>query len=196
MAYIGEGKVLLFGGWEGSCDGETWLYDLSDSTWTNKAPATSPPARADHAMAYLGGDRVLLFGGLEDIWEPPLGDTWVYDLSDNTWTEQAPAAAPSAREWHAMAYLGRGQALMFGGFDYDGPNGETWVYDLSDNSWTEQASVAGPSPRYGHAMAALDGDQVLLFGGEPPGVGLSVETWLASGFGVPPFRVYLPLVLK
>ena len=43
-------------------------------------------------MAYLGGDQVLLFGG-----ELPSGssdETWVYDLSDNTWTSQVLATVP------------------------------------------------------------------------------------------------------
>ena len=44
-------------------------------------------------MASLGGDQVLLFGGYGGAWS---GETWVYDLSANTWTNKAPAAAPSA----------------------------------------------------------------------------------------------------
>ena len=63
-------------------------------------------------MASLGGDQVLLFGGLDGLIN---GETWVYDLSANTWTNQAPAAAPSARLAHAMASLGGDQVLLFGG---------------------------------------------------------------------------------
>ena len=65
-------------------------------------------------MAYLGGDQVLLFGGYDGSGYN--GETWVYDLSANTWTNQAPAAAPSARDRHAMAYLGGDQVLLFGGW--------------------------------------------------------------------------------
>ena len=63
-----------------------------------------------HAMASLGGDQVLLFGG-EDAAGLD-GETWVYDLSANTWTEKALSGGPSARKWHAMAYLGEDRALL------------------------------------------------------------------------------------
>ena len=138
MAYLGGGQVLLFGGLRpGGFDDETWVYSLGTNTWTEQAPAAkvrpersersewaAPSARADHAMAYLGGDQVLLFGGNDGDWD---GETWVYDLSDNTWTDQAPAAAPSARFKPAMALLGANQVLLFGGHDAGGYNGETWL---------------------------------------------------------------------
>jgi N-acetylneuraminic acid mutarotase len=139
---------------------------------------------------------VLLFGGYgHPGGDPYFDDTWVYDLSDNMWTEQAPAFAPSAREWHALAYIGGDQVLLFGGDAVPATFGDTWVYDLSDNNWTEQASAAGPSPRYGHAMASLGGGQMLLFGGRENSGWWNDETWLATG-SLAPVRVYLPLVLK
>jgi len=127
-------------------------------------------------MAPLGGDQVLLFGGQEGSGISN-GETWVYDLSANSWTNQTPASGPSARYGHAMATLGGDQVLLFGGQDDSGYNGETWVYDLSANSWTNQAPVDAPSARFYPAMAYLGGDQVLLFGGFD-GSGLSGETWV------------------
>jgi len=198
MAYIGGVQVLLFGGADADYDGETWVYNLSANTWTNQAPAIAaangaalydgPPGRYIHAMASLGGDQVLLFGGRADAC--CYGDTWTYDLSDNTWTNQAPAASPSARYGLAMASLGGDQVLLFGGFNNSGWNGETWVYDLSANTWTNQSPAVaaangaalydGPSARWIHAMASLGGDQVLLFGGfSGPYLG---DTWLATEF--------------
>ena len=194
MASLGGDQVLLFGGYGGSLNGDTWVYDFSANTWTNKAPAPAPSARYSHAIAYLGGDQVLLFGGRDGSY---YGDTWVYDLSDNTWTEQAPAAAaangaplpfgsgthaalydgPPARYGHAMAPLGGDQVLLFGGGGTSNLLGDTWVYDLSDNTWTRQALRAGPSPRVSSAMAYLCGDQVLLFGGELTS-GRNGETWV------------------
>ena len=145
-------------------------------------------------MATLGGDQVLLFGGYDAGGLDGLdGETWVYDLSANTWTEMAPAAAPSARYYHAMASVGGDQVLLFGGGDYD-HCGDSWVYDLSANTWTEMAPAAAPSPRSGHAMATLGGDAVLLFAGYD-GVGTYGDTWLAADF-YRPYRVYLPLVIN
>jgi len=124
MASLGGDQVLLFGGEDGSYDDETWVYDLSDNTWTQKSPAAKPSARYTHAMASLGGDQVLLFGGYDGSNDD---ETWVYDLSDNTWTLKSPATKPSARVYHAMTSLGGDQVLLFGG--NDGPfDDETWVY--------------------------------------------------------------------
>jgi len=207
MAYLGGDQVLLFGGVDESpnvYNGETWVYDLSANTWTNQAPITGPSPRGGHAMAYLGGDQVLLFGG-EDGSSSFRDDTWVYDLSANTWTNQAPATSPSARRYHTMASLGGDQVLLFGGWKEGyGVFGDTWVYDLSANTWTNQALVssrsaaewtaAAPSARTDLAMASLGGDRVVLFGGHDAG-GDNSETWLATGFFTP-VRVYLPVVAK
>jgi hypothetical protein len=127
MAYIGSKQALLFGGNSGSGpDNETWVYDLSGSAWTQKAPATKPSARLYHTMAYLGGDQALLFGG--SVASSANDETWVYDLSDNTWTLRSPATKPSARFFHAMAHIGGDQVLLFSGNDGSfGPN-ETWVF--------------------------------------------------------------------
>jgi len=192
MAWVGGDRVLLFGGHDGSYipNGETWVYDLSDNTWTNLAPAVGPSARHGHAMTYLGGDQVLLLGGMDPTLD---GDTWVYDLSENTWTNQAPAASPSARYGHAMTYLGGDQVLLFGGYDDGGNNGETWVYDLSANTWTNQAPAVGPSARQHPAMVSLGQDRVLLFGGWDGNY--SDETWLATGF-CSCHRTYLPVVVR
>ncbi len=119
MTYLGGDQVLLFGGLTSSGpNDETWGYDPSANTWTQKSPTTSPSARVFHAMAYIGGDQVLLFGGLTSS---GLNDeTWVYDLSDNTWTQMSPVGGtkPSARV-HAMAYIGGNQVLLFGGWTGD-----------------------------------------------------------------------------
>ncbi len=168
MAYIGGDQVLLFGGLGAVGAGfdrsdETWVYDLSDNTWTQRFPPTKPSARLFHAMANIGGDQVLLFGGSDDPSGNGSDETWVYDLSDNTWTLKSPASKPPGRHSHAMASIGGDQVLLFSG----GPsNDETWVYDLSDNSWTQKFPLTKPYARFIHAMAYMEGDQVLLFGGQ------------------------------
>jgi len=79
-----------------------------------QAPSTSP--RRFFGMAYIGDDKVLLFGG-ED-WIVGVNDeTWLYDLSAGTWTQKNPASKPSARKYHAMAYIGDDKILLHGGSD-------------------------------------------------------------------------------
>ncbi|KAA0230176.1 T9SS C-terminal target domain-containing protein [candidate division KSB1 bacterium] len=174
MAYIGGDQVLLFGGilTSFSSDGETWVYDLNDNAWTQKAPAASPSPRESHAMAYIGGDQVLLFGGYTGVYS---NDTWLYDLSENTWTQRFPSASPSGRVEHGMVYLGDDQLLLFGGVNIGGSrDNETWIYDLSDNAWSQKFPPTSPSPRYDQAMAYIGDDQVLLFGGYEE----NDETWV------------------
>jgi hypothetical protein len=120
-------------------------------------------------MAYIGGDQVLLFGGMV----PNNDETWVYDLSADTWTQQSPSSHPSARWGHAMAYIGGDQVVLFGGWD-NAADSETWVYDLSANTWTQQFPASHPSARFSSAMAYIGGDQVLLFGG----LAFDDETWV------------------
>jgi hypothetical protein len=167
MAYIGDDKVLLYGG--NGAGVETWIYDLSDNTWTLKNPATNPSARNLHAMAWLGDDKVLLFGGAGSV------GTWVYDLSENTWTPKSPAIEPSGRYTHAMSSIGGDQVVLFGGQSF---NDETWVYDLSDNNWTLKNPASKPIARAYHGMASLGGDKVLLFGGVGQSIPLLGDTWV------------------
>ncbi len=163
MANIVGDQVLLFGGWYGTYDGETWMYDLSANTWVQKSPTNKLSARSHDAMANIGGDQVLMLSGGTEY-----NETWLYDLSANTWTLKNLVGGPNPllRQNHAMASIGGDQVLLFGGNDgaYDN---ETWVYDLSANTWTLMNPMSGikPSPRYTHAMANIGGDQVLLFGG-------------------------------
>lgn len=158
MAYIGDDKVLVFGGEFG----ETWVYDLSDNNWTQKITTSTPSTRFYHAMARVGDDQVLLYGGSADLFSViPLNETWVYDLSDNTWTLESPSANPSGRVQHTMASLGGGQALLFGG---DGSGNDTWVYDLSANTWTLKTPAISPGGAVGLAMANIGGDMAALFG--------------------------------
>ncbi|MBM3234711.1 hypothetical protein FJZ31_00250 [Candidatus Poribacteria bacterium] len=185
MAYIGGDGVLLFGGYDGSNEiDETWLYDLSDNTWNKQDDepnwgGTKPSARDTHAMAYIGGDRILLFGGLGSDDLTKLGDTWVYDLSDNTWTNKEPSGSPLARSEHAMAYFGGNQAILFGGHSSPGGyQGDTWVYDVNSNLWTTKNPSASPDVRGRHAMAYIGGDGALVFGGYNGATGRFNDTWV------------------
>ena len=96
MARIGDDKAVVFTG------SETWVYDLSDNNWTQMSPLSSPPSRVWATMAYLGDDQAILFGGeTGNFPRTPYGDTWIYDLSDDTWTEYVDSPHPTARSYPA-----------------------------------------------------------------------------------------------
>lgn len=163
MAYIGDDQVLLFGGAYTSFLGDTWFFDLGDTTWFQLNPTSLPSARLTHAMAYVGGDQVLMFGGLTAAGKND--ETLIFDLSDTAWINLNPASKPSARNMHAMAYIGEGRVLLFGGEDAAGKDDETWLFDLGDTIWTQLNPASQPSARSMHAMSFIGEDQVLLFGG-------------------------------
>jgi N-acetylneuraminic acid mutarotase len=186
MAYIGGDRVLLFGGRKtDTTDDETWVYDLSDDTWSQKSVSPRPGVRRCHTMAYIGGDKVLLFGGEWGIYFLR-DDTWVYDLSDNSWTQQAPASKPSARWGPVMDYLGDDRVMLFGGDGSGGLQNDTWVYDLSEGDWTEDLNTSQPSARKEHGLAAtsmVGPASMVLFGGYDGSN--DDETWVFGGGDYP-----------
>jgi hypothetical protein len=152
---------------------ETWTYDISDNVWTKKNPPACPSARHGAGMAAVwNDDKVVLFGGYNDT-SRAMGDTWVYDLSDDRWYEKAPASKPSPRYFTALATrYGDDKVLLFGGFSDD-----TWVYDLGDDLWTLQTPSHRPATRMAPGMATVARtDKTVLFGGEYADV--YQETWV------------------
>jgi hypothetical protein len=97
-------------------------------------------------MAYIGGDQVVLFGG----WDSPStndDETWVYDLSDNIWTQDTSTTRPSARGYHTLCETsmdGSTYPVMFGGNEIVAFDDETWTY-----SWVDQELVTVTKP---HAL--------------------------------------------
>ncbi|NUN08927.1 MAG: T9SS type A sorting domain-containing protein [Ignavibacteriaceae bacterium] len=162
MAYIGDDKILLFGGYTGSKNGETWIYDLSANTWEQKSPSTSPGAREYHAMAYLGGDQVLLFGG--DIeGQSHTSTTFIYDLSENTWTELSPANVPEGRRWHEMSYIADGKVILSGGQRSTSTYiSDVWLFESSTGDWTVKSNP-GFAPAF-HSLCFIGDDKVLMAG--------------------------------
>jgi len=192
MAAIpGTNKVLLFGGnWNLN---DTWVYDGLSETWNYIIPTGSQPSgRYGHAMAAIPGtDQVVLFGGQDSSGYKD--DTWVYDLSDVTWTPKTQNPKPSARYWHAMASIwGTDKMVLFGGGNSTFYNDDTWIYDLKNNTWTDKTPsprpISYPPSSYGHTIAGVYGmDRVMLFGGR---INTSPwhndETWI--------YRHFLPTI--
>jgi N-acetylneuraminic acid mutarotase len=130
MAPLG-GKLVLFGGMDGSENvlSDTWTWD--GSTWTALA-AIGPPARQQALMATLGG-AIVLFGG-NDIGAPggstTYADTWTFDGS--TWTEVA-STGPALQ---AMASVSGPAVLAVD------QAGGTWTFD--GMTWTSLSVATLP----------------------------------------------------
>jgi hypothetical protein len=174
-------KVLLFGGQSipaGSIHlSDTWVYDFSNNSWVQKSPTNKPGVRKNHAMASVwGDDKVVLYGGTSGV--DSMNDIWVYDLSDDKWTEKT--EGPLGSRDHAMATIdGDDKVLIVAGVYQNGMNynylNETWAYDLSDDQWIPKAD--SPFACWGLGMASIDGtSKYVVFGGVPGN--WDNETWL------------------
>lgn len=166
---------LMFGG--GPLNfADTWLLDAQTKTWLkviDDADLNAPAGRAEvgNSMVYDKHNNVfILFGGM--CADPKLnrcdrgvslGDTWVYDIATNTWTEMYPTVSPSARERHSLVYDEVNQiTLLFGGRTCavkgcaDGILlNDVWAYDYATNTWSAIPSDSDPQPvpRFLAAMA-------------------------------------------
>jgi hypothetical protein len=88
MDYIGEGKIVMFGGHyifgkDTYPNTVAWWYDATTHTWIDYKidESTVIQGRQEHKMAYLGNGKVLMFGGFyvdddKNFIFPP--ETWEY----------------------------------------------------------------------------------------------------------------------
>jgi hypothetical protein len=175
MAYdAATGTVVLFGGLgDGEVLGDTWTWN--GTTWTQQHPAASPPSRQGATMVYdAATGTVVLFGGYGPQGPDPgyLDDTWTWN--GTTWTQQHPAASPSARRLSTMAYdAATGTAVLFSGTTSSTSLGDTWTWD--GTTWTQQYPAASPPAQVGASMAydAATGTAVLF--------GTKRGTWTWNG---------------
>ncbi|MCI4345796.1 MAG: PKD domain-containing protein [Thermoplasmata archaeon] len=164
------GAVLLFGG-QGTSGylSDTWSW--SAGVWTNLSAfsAAVPTARATASLAFDGANDTnasILFGGFSAT--GVINDTWIWQPGSG-WTQLAPTASPSPREFSAMGYDASLAALVLFGGRAACTSGvcdsaETWEW--YSGSWWKILSPSSPSGRYG---AFFSGDpaagEMLLFGG-------------------------------
>jgi hypothetical protein len=176
-------KTILFGGWSGNAGltSDTWIYDSQTNLWTEVFPNTAPEIRQSYAMYYDPiFQKVILFGGYKDPL-PHYNDTWVYNYSNNTWTELYPSTSPSGRYGSKMVYDPINErAILFGGRSTSIMD-DTWIYYYGNNTWTELNTTGSPDTRYWHGMAYDSQNQkVIVFGGRHEGApGQAIEdTWI------------------
>ena len=185
------GNIVLFGGTTinnpngtGVFFNDTWTWD--GTTWTEQFPPVSPPARTGYGnMVYDAATQtVVLFGGSNIAGVAgSLNDTWTWNGVAKTWTQQNPAASPSAR-LAPMAYdAATHTVVLFGGSGNGGAAyGDTWTWN--GTTWTQRFPTSAPSARAEPAMtydAALG--VVVLFGGAVSGFweDSANDTWIWRG---------------
>jgi len=147
-------EVVAFGGYDNADirQNDTWVWSSAARTWSRRAPATAPTARAHHAMAFdAARNEIILFGG-DSAGFVRHNDTWVWNGATSTWTQRTPALSPSPRSSALMVFdSSRGLVVLFGGeTDTDRLN-DAWVWNGTTASWESARSIertrhAAPKP--------------------------------------------------
>lgn len=172
---------------------DLWALDTTTWEWHRQeaspdAPCPSPRDRS--SMVALDDHRLLVYGGA-DAQGRRLDDSWIYDITNQSWTELSPIGKkPSARCSAAMFVLGS-RVLVFGG-DVGSPVGDLWSLrgvipetarkqeghgfveanaspskDSSNIVQWRKVDLPGhpPIPRRGHAVALVKPWGVIICGG-------------------------------
>ncbi|MBK8099421.1 MAG: hypothetical protein IPK26_20120 [Planctomycetes bacterium] len=100
------------------------------------------------------------------------------------WTQLTPAATPSPRRSHAMAFdLLSGGTILYGGLATGNVlSNETWSFD--GTNWTLLTPATTPPARWGHKMVRdTVRNRLVVFGGRSPTITANAnDTWIWNGF--------------
>jgi len=164
---------------EGNSIGDTWTYDFASHAWREiKAP--HPYTVYEQACAYDPDlETMILFAGTDR--EYGTGEkTYTLDLNTETWTDQAPAFAPSPRMGQNMVFdPARHVTWMFAGAPFGSADSELWTYDAAANQWA-QIPKQDPWPsarRFAHFARDSRHDVILMWGGVTATDQVLSDTW-------------------
>ncbi len=160
-----EGKLYLFGGWDGSSFvGRVFSFDPDLNVWEEKS--SLPTARGFSGAAVIGG-KIFVIGGFDG--KSAFSENWMYSPerdhpADSPWNEAAPL--PEGRYTLGLVSLADKIHLIGGKGASDGnfsqmdytPQSDTW--QILDNP------LAGEWYGFG---TALVGTQIFALGGEQDG---------------------------
>lgn len=168
-----NGRMLLFGGDDGTISSELWSYCPATDAWTLIQP-TGPgiAPRYNHTMVWdAARERALVFGGAVLGVAGTSNELWAFTPADLRWSRLAPAGRlPPGRGAHVAVWDPVGdRMLMFGGQFGDAADvyADLWSYSPVTNRW-EALAATGPSPkpRQGHsAVWSPDLERMLVYGG-------------------------------
>jgi hypothetical protein len=174
-------RAVLFGGMEKSQVGlqgipkqDTWEWDPTTQTWTDRTIAGDKPTpRFGHAMAYdPASGMVVLVGGWDIDSTFGLADVWQWDPSTGAWSERltgSEANLPGARIYASLVTdTARSRLDLVGGEAEVSRDGEIWELDPVAAIFTDRTPTLGkwPPPRASYAMAFCPATgKTYMFGG-------------------------------
>ncbi len=77
MVRIEDGRVLLFGGTDATCNGATTIEGFDPDSGTFQVVATGFPLITDFSLTLLEDGRVLIVGGANDTWNGMTTASWL-----------------------------------------------------------------------------------------------------------------------
>ena len=159
VALLGNGKILIIGGYGSSYLNSTELYDPETNRFSPAAPLST--ARHYHTATSLPNGQVLVTGGSIDGTDY-FASTELYDPASNTFT--AGASMAEARNGQTATLLNNGKVLVAGGYNGMRALSTAEIYDPSTNTFSPTATAMTAS-RQSHTATLLPDGRVLLVGG-------------------------------
>ena len=159
---LGDGHVVLVGGFAGEGQGALGSVDLFDpKAHTIVAVAKLGIARGGHAAALAGDGRVVIAGG----WIASHTYTSTTELFDpRTGALSDGPDLPWAADGLDAVTLADGRVLVTGGQVKPGIGTDSAaIFDPASNAWVETGRLI--TPRFKHASVLLEDGSVLVMGG-------------------------------
>jgi hypothetical protein len=166
-------EIVLFGGYTGAPNDETWVWDGVD--WTQRFPASKPSARGKASFAWDSDrEKLFLFGGWNEVTR--YQDCWEWDGTN--WTDVTPGGLkPEIRHSGEMVYDRVNNCMiLFGGYAIVGVSlihmCDTWKWEWTGGvpSWTELTPTSTPGNDVGGIAYDEVRHQIVL-----------CRTWLWNG---------------
>lgn len=197
---LGNGKVLVVGGYSASFLASAEVYDPATGTWT--ATGALATARAYHIASLLQNGKVLVAGGLGK--DGSLASAEVYDPVTGTWT--ATGALATARNSFGATLLENGKVLVVGGNSRVGAGTvalkSAELYEPTMGTWMATGPLA--TWRTGRTSTLLGNGKVLVAGGSDGADSLAsaelfdpaTGTWMATSSLATPRRAHTTTLLS
>ncbi|MEW6592916.1 MAG: kelch repeat-containing protein [Candidatus Hadarchaeota archaeon] len=183
-------NIILFGGYSGAYENETWMFNPSTRVWENIAVTVKGATidnlrrRLDAMMVYdPKTENIVLFGGLNGVTYE--NETWMFNPATRTWENLVVTRnnylRPLAK--HAMVYDAVTEnIILFGGQDPDNFYNETWAFDTINRRW-ENLAYTGNATIYARSEHKMMYDpkteNMILFSGQAGGATvLDNDTWM------------------
>ncbi len=161
---LGDGRVLMAGGFNGGNLSTAEIYDPATNGW---AAATSmPEARSRAASIAMPSGRVLVVGGHDGTGTVVLDTAVLYDSVTDKWLSAGTMSSPRY-DTMGIVLLPSGKVLIAGGDKDLSADGlaTAEIYDPVANSWSSVKPMSRPRGLETFRMVLLASGKVLATGG-------------------------------